>query len=260
MMKKDFLTAAATTARADIKFGAGLRVPGSRIVKNSTALLLILGLLSACGTLSRKVDVTSIPEGASVRTRQGQPLGVTPLTLEADALTQASDGNQLAVVLAAPGHLERELLMDLHARQSHTVALTPARPEAFRESLISTYASDINALSREILQIHGLIINRRAAEAEKRIAEFQKVYPSIAATHVMLARLLAKQGKPEEAKKQLLRALSLDPRDPVASRALLGTAKETPTATAADPTRQPAEVYPATETAPASANPGGGTQ
>ncbi len=251
---------------SDSKIRRGARSFSGQSVKRMTGLYLAILTLSACGTVARRVEISSTPTGASVRTAQGQVLGVTPVTLESDTLALASSSGMVSVVLNAPGHLERELLLELHAASSHQVNLTPARPELFRESLLSTHAVDINALTREILQIHGLIINRRSTEAEKRIADFQKSYPSIAAPHVMLAQIFAKQGKVDEAKKELLRALSLDPRDPVASRSLLGVTPESndsqkaPAETsiaAPEAERKPAETYPASETevpAPAPSN------
>jgi tetratricopeptide (TPR) repeat protein len=203
------------------------------------ALTLLPPCLSACGT-ARKVDISSTPPGAQVLALDGSVLGQTPLSLTDEKLERATLEGKLALRLESPGYLERELLLDLSARDTHSITLTPQSSDYFKKALLSDHALNVNELTRELLQIHGLLINQKTDEAEKRILSFQQMYPSVAASHVMLAQVLSKRGKSDEARTHLLRALKLDPNDPVASRTLLGVSK--PAAAAAQATTSATEV------------------
>ncbi len=204
-------------------------------VRRGHCSLFIAGLLSltGCGS-ARKVDITTSPPGAQVLAIDGTPLGETPLTLTAEKLEKASQEGRLAIRLESPGYLERELLLDLSARDTHAVTLTPQSSDYFKKTLLANYGPNVNELTRELLRIHGLLINQKAEEAEKRIQSFQQTYPTVAASHVMMAQVLSKRGKNSEARMHLLRALKLDPNDPVASRALLGESKAEDTPAAAE--------------------------
>jgi len=229
------------------------------------AVLILIAVafscLSACGS-ARKVEITTTPPGAQVLAIDGSELGQTPLILTDDKLEKATQDGKLALRLEAPGHLERELILELSARDTHAITLTPQTADYFKKTLLSNYAPQVNTLTRELLQIHGLLINQKAEEAQKRISSLLQAYPSVAATHVMMAQVLTKQGKIEEARMHLLRALKLDPNDPVASRVLLGevkvasevnppqTASATPSTEPVAGNEAPKESTPSTGTSP----------
>lgn len=76
-----------------------------------------------------------------------------------------------------------------------------------------------------LAEVEGLRQKNRAGDAEERLKQALKTYPSSVAVRLSLARLLADAGRPAEAVGELRAALDAQPADPEA-RLLLGAALE----------------------------------
>ncbi|MBY0369934.1 hypothetical protein K2X33_04555 [bacterium] len=183
------------------------------------ALIALMTAVGCSSLLSSEVELTSDPVGAHVRTFLGKDLGATPLTLSGDALGEVVQSGKLQVIVSHPGFQERELILDVHAKDAHQVKLK-AHDSAFFEQLMQTYPTQANELIRDILKIQGLLIVKQFDAADAAIQEFQKKYPTVAATYVMQGEIQKSKGNMEMARSFFLRARSLDPKDPVVQRNL----------------------------------------
>jgi tetratricopeptide (TPR) repeat protein len=201
-------------------------------------LVLVLAacaLLPACGGFSRvRLELKSEPSGAEISTLQGEKLGSTPLTLQDQSLEKAVRDGRLMVTLSAPGYATRELLLEFHGQDSHDVKLSRLDEDYLLKKLMTDFSRQSNELARELLQIQGLLVINKLDEAEKQLEGFQKRFPNIAASYVMLGNLEAARGDLAKARAYFVRARSIDPGDPVIAR-LLGTAVESDRAPASQP-------------------------
>lgn len=197
-------------------------------LKKCAAVSMLALAATACATTGR-VELKSEPGGAEVSNLAGEKLGQTPLSLKDDALAKAVRDGRFAVVLSSPGYADREVLMELHGDDTHTVRLRPLDESYFSQRLLNDFSRESNAMARELLQIQGLLIVKKLDEAEKRLTEFQKRFPNIAASYVLLGNIESARGNAQKARGYLARARQIDPADPVIAR-LLGV----------EPAREPA--------------------
>ncbi len=188
-----------------------------------TATFLIFALVSACVGARPKIEILSEPAGAEVAKADGTKIGKTPLILENDALNSVLSDRFALLVLKYPGYFEREVMLENHGRDSHLVKLNRMSSEAFSSSILQEYSGELNAMTRELLQIQGQILSGKLQIAQQSLKDFQLKYPNIAASFTLQATIALNQGNRAEARALLLRAKALDPADPVTSRMLTAT-------------------------------------
>jgi hypothetical protein len=184
--------------------------------------LVPLALASgACSQKYARVQIFSEPLGAEVRTPKGEVLGLTPLTLEGDALKQASpDGKLMTVVVDAPGYVASHYTLEIRGKDKQEIKLRKVDEDAFREGVLFQYGSQVNRMVRELMSIQGMILVKKLAEAERALDEFHAKYPNIAASYVLSANVSIVRGELETAHGYLLKARSIDPSDMVVQQML----------------------------------------
>ena len=182
-------------------------------------LILATSSLSCAGKKAR-VEVTSEPAGAEVVSFEGEKIGSTPLILEGEQLAKATKTGSLAVLISAPGYVERELVVETHGTASYSIRLTRLDRDYFSKRLLNDFAIETNEMARELMQIQGLVLAAKLADAEKALNEFQKKFPNVAASYVLYASIESQRGKGEQARRYLARAREIDPNDPVVIRML----------------------------------------
>ena len=172
--------------------------------------------LVSCATLETKqIVIKSTPSGAVVTSTDGKELGKTPLLLSQEDANDLTEAGRMFLSVRAPGYVDREVIFDVHAESSLNVKLTALDEKSFSQRLISDYSEKTNAMARQLLKIHGLVITRNFDQAERSLASFQAVYPNIASSYVMSADVYLAKGDFDKAKNYLLRARTLDQEDPV---------------------------------------------
>jgi len=169
---------------------------------------------------TQQLELSSEPVGADVISVSGEKLGVTPLILDGESLKKILKNGKVNLVLSAPGYQQRELLLDLHGKDSHTVQLERFGDNYFSERLIQDFSKEANAMARSLAEIQSLVFVRKLSEAEQALTNFQKRFPNIAASYVLFGSVESLRGNQTKAKGYLLRARTLDPSDPVAARML----------------------------------------
>lgn len=179
--------------------------------------------LASCASIgARQVELKTVPEGAVIRSVAGEELGKSPLQLSGDGLTKAMRDGRLKVIVAAPGYSEREVSFDVRGDDSHEIRLTPLDTEYFEKHVLHDFSPQLNQMTKDMLNIQGLVIAKRLPEAEKAIESFQKAFPNVAASYVMAANVELIKGQRDRALANLLRARSIDPKDAVIARMLAG--------------------------------------
>jgi hypothetical protein len=189
--------------------------------------IALCALLGGCSLLgSKRVDLRTVPAGAEVSLLDGEKLGVTPLVLKGDLIEKASTNGRLELLVSRGGYQTRQLVLDVHGNDRHDVRLTALDQDYFARKALQEFAQPINAMARQLLRIQGLLLVKKLDEAQKLIEEFQKDYPNVASSFVLLANVELLKGRPQKARGYLLRAQSIDSRDPVISR-MLGSLPQT---------------------------------
>lgn len=166
----------------------------------------------------RFIEIRSTPEGATVSSRTGEKLGVTPLKLQGDSLERNIEKNRLLVVLSHPGWVSRELWLDVSGGDVHDISLTQSNAAYFSEKVLTEYSPEINQLIRDLLQIQGMLILKKWDDAERALKETERRFPGVASIYVMLANIEEVRGNRQQAMSYLWRARSIDPQDPVVNR------------------------------------------
>jgi hypothetical protein len=176
--------------------------------------------LQGCAGMSRRVDLRTDPPGAEVTDRAGGVLGTTPLTLEKEALAKVTDHDRLYVRIRKPGYEPRTLILDVDGADQHDIALSKLEEKYFTQTTLNDFTPEINGMTRELLQIQGLLVVRNNAQAERELEAFLKKYPHVAPALVMMANVELARGEREKARGYLTQASSIDPADPVVQRML----------------------------------------
>lgn len=186
-----------------------------------TSTLFIL--VSSCASFSEKrVTIRSIPDSAEVYSSGGKVLGKTPLVLEGQKLDEATRGGRLDVLVHAPKYAERQITFDVLGEDTHEVRLRALDANYFSQRIMEDYGVAANELVRRLLTAQGLAFAGKLPEAEKELLLVEAQYPNLAALYVLKSDIERLRGNEEKARAYLLRARTVDPRDPVATR-LLGT-------------------------------------
>ena len=190
---------------------------------------LRLGLLSAVtaiitGCASRSVELVSEPNGLEIQTLGGETLGTTPVILRDEALEKASSSDGLlAVRFVGPGYLPQTLIVEVRGADSYRMQPIKLDESFFRRYVLRDFSGEHNAMMRDMLNIQGLIRTKKFTQAEQALVTFQERFPTVAVSQVMLANLALIKGDKKQARRYLLQAQALDPKDPVILRMLGGT-------------------------------------
>ncbi|HOW98310.1 MAG TPA: tetratricopeptide repeat protein [Kiritimatiellia bacterium] len=131
-------------------------------------------------------------------------------------------GLMLLVVLT--NFMKYRIQIQREAREADAPPATP--PPASSNAIPSDLGARIAAwrqMPDRLAEVEGLRQKSLAGEAEQRLEQALKDYPSAVAVRLTLARVLADAGRPAEAVVQLREALDAQPADPEA-RLLLGAA------------------------------------
>ena len=182
---------------------------------------LILGVLffsAACST-TRSIRIESEPSGANVLIADKE-IGTTPFELTEDKFQEEFRESFLRVKINKNEFEEQILIVPTVGIQNFKVDLRPLDQKYFESVLLKHFQRPQNELVRELLQIQGLLFSKKNAEAEKRLQDFNKSFPNIAASYVLQANLAMINGNEDQARRFLQRALSLDPQDAVVKRML----------------------------------------
>lgn len=179
------------------------------------------GLVLACaGCSSSGYLINSAPEGAEVSTLRGETVGKTPLRLNADLAAKISNAGMLNFKLAAPNYIPRVVLADAVSTREIFVTLPKSESPTFKSEFSKDFSFDMNQMVRRAFAIQRMIANKKNAEAATAVTEFRTEYPSLAFGHFMAAYLALQEGKKVEARKSLMRAQALDPKDPAITQSL----------------------------------------
>lgn len=188
------------------------------IFLNLVLTAFVILFVSACST--GQINISSNPAGAKILTINGESIGETPKTLTKKEFEKILVDKRATFILEKDGYASREVIFDVKGVENYEFKLNPLDKDYFKTKLLSQYPKEANELIREVLSIQGLIMNKKTAEAEKRVEEFQKNYPTVAAGFVLGANLAMLKNDKTTAQSHLLRAQSLDPQDPVVIRLL----------------------------------------
>jgi hypothetical protein len=186
-----------------------------RLIASSSLLLM-----AACGAAHR-VELRAEARDVEFRSLNGEVLGSSPLVLEGEKLLKVRqpDG-RVALRVSAPGHVSREVVLDVHGQDLHELKLSTAAQASFRDEVLPQNKTSMNRLVRELFEIQGLILARKTDAAQKAVGAFLEQYPTIAAGYVFQANLFLLAGRREEARLQLVRAKALDSGDATIQRML----------------------------------------
>jgi hypothetical protein len=200
---------------------AHLGFPHLRSIK----AVLVLSLTAVCGLNScssdkSRIEIETEPQGAEISTLAGEKIGVSPLTLEGEALAKFAQKDRIALEANLPGYVKKQMSFDLHGRDRYVVHMNALDENYFSDRLITEYPRQINALVAELLRVQGLLVVNRLDEAETALTAFQKKFPSVAASYVLQANIAESRGQSQQARGYLLRARTLDAGDPVVNRML----------------------------------------
>jgi tetratricopeptide (TPR) repeat protein len=178
-------------------------------------------IFAACSTGGKRLTIESEPGGAAIRTAEGELLGETPKTFEGAELEKIQKQDSAIFILKKDGYVPREVQVRIEGDDKYATKLNRLDDEFFKQVWVNEFPKETNSLARELLSIHGLILTGKLDEATRRIEEFQKSYPNLAASWVLRSNIATLQNQKEEARNFLLRAKSLDPADPVVGRLLI---------------------------------------
>lgn len=166
------------------------------------------------------VLIKTTPSESEVYATDGTFIGKTPLRLNSEQIAQYKTGTYIPFILKKDGYIEREVVAPLKGLDTFTFHLNPLNTQHFRKWVLTTYAPETNKMAREILTIQGLLFKNKLEEAKIKILEFQKDYPNLAAPYTMMGNIHMANKEFKDAKAYFLRALTIDPSDPSASRFL----------------------------------------
>jgi tetratricopeptide (TPR) repeat protein len=194
---------------------------------NLFKILFFVILLGGCSFLqqtirpSKQITITSNPTEAEIFSSSGIKIGETPKILTAADLKLLVNEDHLNFVIRKLGFIERQVIYSSQDLTEIKLSLSPMTNETFNLNVIQAYSKDLNLLTRDLLQIHGLIFLNKYQEALDKITIFQKKYSGVAASHTLMGSIFKSKGRSKEAREQFLRALSIDKNDETASRALI---------------------------------------
>lgn len=175
-------------------------------------LFVFIVFLSACS--SSNYMIKSNPEGAEVSSLQGDLIGRTPLELSEEQAKKISDGAILNFKISANGYIPRVVMVGLSEVREVSLNLPKSESKSFKAEFSKDFTGDLNRMFREGFDIQRLLAGRKIVEATEAVSKFKTAYPQIAFGYVIAAHIALMEGKKEEAKRNLLRARSLDPDDP----------------------------------------------
>jgi hypothetical protein len=187
--------------------------------KRSIKYKIYLYALLLSGCQSADIRIESEPSGGQVFIRE-QMVGQTPFSLPKNNEYFENESRVTEAVIVLPNYEKQNLFLQKNISQTYKVVLKPYSPEFFQTQLFSQFHSQINEFSRELLSIQGFLYSKKFDEAEKKIIEFQKKYPNIAASYVLQSHIEFEKGQTDKAKAALGRAQTLDPSDPTVLRTL----------------------------------------
>jgi tetratricopeptide (TPR) repeat protein len=189
-------------------------------------ILFLLGF-SGCSYLNLsffgsddRLVVDSEPTKAKIYTLAGKEVGVTPLEIGGAEISALKDNDFLYLMVKKTGYLDQLLVVPSNGIDSYKVKLFAYNDQHYNHWVLDAYGEKTNKLIRELLKIQGLLLQKKFDSAYQRLAEFQKSFPGVAASHTMLGNIHYLNNKYEDARAEFLRALSLDPHDRTASRFL----------------------------------------
>jgi len=185
-------------------------------MKNSIAVISILSFLVACTSLKeikRPLRVESIPSDCEVFSSTGKLLGKTPLDIPSESIAAFRDNSHLSLLLRKPEYVDTNLVIELKSVGSYKVKLNRMDDAHYAQWVMGAYSSKTNRMVREIMEIQGLLFARKNDQAKVRIEKFISQNGAIAAPHTIRASLALSEGKIEEAKVYVKKALNLDSND-----------------------------------------------
>lgn len=185
----------------------------------SLASILLMSFC-ACSTPKRKLEIKSDPMGADIANRAGEKIGKTPFVLEGDAIAKVEQDGLAFLNLQMPGYEDKSVILEPKTETSMTVKLAKQESEYFKNKTLRDFSPEANRMVRDLLRIQGLVLMKNVEEAQRSLEDFQKQYPYIAATFVMLANVSLMKRDVPSARNYLLRAKTIDPLDPVILRML----------------------------------------
>lgn len=184
---------------------------------------MLVAALFVGGCASKSVELVSEPGGLEVQTIGGETLGTTPVVLREEALEKAmSNDGLLSVRFVGAGYLPQTLLVEVRGNDTYRIQPVKLDELFFRKYILRDFSGEHNVMVRDMLNIQGLIRNRKFDDAEKALVTFQERFPTIAMAYVMMANLSLIRGDRVLARRYLIQAQALDPQDAIVAR-MLGT-------------------------------------
>lgn len=188
--------------------------------------LMAVTLAMSCTSKPTKVRIESSPTAAEVYLNN-KLISKTPVELDSEKYKTEFAKPYLDIKLSQNGYEGQSVLISTKSVQTFKINLKPFDKLYFESKLLSNFQTEANELVREILQIQGLIVAQQIDQAEEKNTSFLKRYPNIAAGYVLQSSIEMAKDDKAKAVRNLQRALSLDPQDPVVLRALSNLKKGT---------------------------------
>jgi hypothetical protein len=177
----------------------------------SYAALLTALMLPACAS---RFKISSIPEGAEVRSLSGDVIGKTPIELSDDQSAKLVENGIASFRVVASGHESRLVMADASGLRDLQVSLPKIEGSLFKSDLAQDFSKDLNAVLRDAFVLQKLMLEGKNSDFASRVETFKKNYPQMAFGYLLSAQVALSQGKRTEARASLERAKVLDPADP----------------------------------------------
>ena len=178
-------------------------------------LLFIIGSLVACA--SPGIRIETVPPGADIYV-EDKKVGLSPLNITSDLSPEAFRKPVIKVKISKVGYESDNVFLDSAGSQKLEIKLSAYSEDYFREMVMIHFPSQINGMSRELLEIQGLLASKKFEVAQARLSALQKSYPNLAAAFVLQSTLDVEKKDYQAASRNLQRALSLDPKDATVAR------------------------------------------
>jgi hypothetical protein len=175
-----------------------------------TSLTLFLTLQVGCQST---LAISTFPNGATVF-NQGKSLGVTPLSIEESTLTQNVAGGHLFVVEMA-NYKRIWIWIPEGVGGSYSLNLASFalnnESSAAKETSELVSRQNLYKISKQFIEAHNLIFNKKDSEATTLIEQMKKDYSAVGTVYYLDAVQKLSQNKNDEALKSIKIAAELAP-------------------------------------------------
>lgn len=150
---------------------------------------------------------------ASVTDKEAKPLGKTPYLASFDDLTEVVNQGPIMITLSKQGYQKKKFIVP--NLSSLNLSL-----EATLEARIDSIYVEMNQVILLALEAQSLLGDEKYELVLEKVAKIKEFSSNIAAAYQMEAAVFYVQGKPDEARMALLKAITIEPNNPSTQRML----------------------------------------